>query len=250
MATIYILLSRSQTLLSRVIHAATGDPYTHASIAFDAQLTTMCSFARLYSRCPLPAGLVHEHPAKGYFGRHPQTRYALYALDVPEAVYRRARGRAEAMLARQKATGGRAYRYSALGLLACRRGCAWEREDRMFCSQFVSRLLLESGAVRLSKAPSLMRPQELAALPGLRLCGQGRMGALAAACGGEPAAVREGKGELLFGIRQELTKGCRIVPACRRLIRRHIRMKRHKEDDSHGESYCSEPHFLSWQGRD
>ena len=38
MKTIYILLTRSGTLLSKLVYAATGANYTHASMAFDAEL--------------------------------------------------------------------------------------------------------------------------------------------------------------------------------------------------------------------
>ena len=35
MKTIYILLTRSGTLLSKLVYAVTGASYTHASMAFD-----------------------------------------------------------------------------------------------------------------------------------------------------------------------------------------------------------------------
>ena len=41
MKNIYILLTRSRTILSRLIHLATNDTYTHASIAWDDELTTL-----------------------------------------------------------------------------------------------------------------------------------------------------------------------------------------------------------------
>ena len=56
MKNIYILLTRSRTILSRLIHLATNDTYTHASIAWDDELTTLCSFARRHTSLPLPAG--------------------------------------------------------------------------------------------------------------------------------------------------------------------------------------------------
>ena len=49
MKNIYILLTRSQTIVSRLVHLSTGDTYTHASIAWDDELTTLCGFARRYS---------------------------------------------------------------------------------------------------------------------------------------------------------------------------------------------------------
>lgn len=180
MKTIYLLLVRSQTCLSRTIHALTGDSYTHVSIAFDGALTTLCSFARFDACCPLPAGLVHEQPAAGYYGAHPEIPCALLAVPVSEAGYARARAHAEAMLARQDATARRAYRYSVLGLLACRAGLPLRRSGRYFCSQFVSQLLALTGDVALPGPPELMRPQELAQLPEAVCLWRGTMGALAA----------------------------------------------------------------------
>ncbi len=46
MKTIYILLTRSGTLLSKLVYAATGSSYTHASMAFDAELSCLYSSTR------------------------------------------------------------------------------------------------------------------------------------------------------------------------------------------------------------
>ena len=39
MKTIYILLTRSGTLLSNLVYSVTGASYTHASLAFDEDLS-------------------------------------------------------------------------------------------------------------------------------------------------------------------------------------------------------------------
>ena len=41
MKTIYILLTRSGTLLSKLVYAVTGANYTHASLAFDEDLSCL-----------------------------------------------------------------------------------------------------------------------------------------------------------------------------------------------------------------
>ena len=57
MKTIYILLTRSGTLLLKPGHAGTGASYTHASMAFDEELTPSVQLhpqKRLYH---VPGGL-------------------------------------------------------------------------------------------------------------------------------------------------------------------------------------------------
>lgn len=46
MKTIYILLTRSGTLLSKLVYAVTGASYTHASMAFDEELDCLYSSTR------------------------------------------------------------------------------------------------------------------------------------------------------------------------------------------------------------
>ena len=52
MKTIYILLTRSGTLLSKLVYAVTGVGYTHASVAFDAELTCPSVRRWIWARCP------------------------------------------------------------------------------------------------------------------------------------------------------------------------------------------------------
>ena len=50
---IYIVLTYSGTILSRIIRAYTGDEYSHVSIALDKDLEEMYSFGRLNPYNPL-----------------------------------------------------------------------------------------------------------------------------------------------------------------------------------------------------
>ena len=68
--TVYILLTRSETWFSRLIHLATDDRYTHASIGLDGPFGRFYSFARKQERFALPAGLETE----GHGAAKPVTR--------------------------------------------------------------------------------------------------------------------------------------------------------------------------------
>lgn len=163
MKTVYLLLTRSDTLVARAIRALTGDYFSHASLGVDPALGEFYSFGRLHARAPLPAGFVRESTDRGYFGRHGSTVCALYALDASDGAFSRIAARLDEMR-----RAGRKYRYSVVGLALCRLDWPVERKRHMFCSQFVAQLLEESGALALPKPPSLMRPADFARLPELR----------------------------------------------------------------------------------
>ena len=59
MKTLYIFLTRSGTLLSNLVYSLTGAQYTHISLAFDEDLSTLySSTARMVIPCSpqVPAG--------------------------------------------------------------------------------------------------------------------------------------------------------------------------------------------------
>lgn len=137
MKTIYILLTRSGTLLSKLVYAVTGASYTHASMAFDEELNCLYSSTRKNGYTMFPAGPSKEYLNKGVFRLRGDAPCALYALDVTDEAYVRARRR------------------------------------HYFCSQFVSEVLEKSGAMELPKDSTLMHPNDYAQLPQLKCLYEG-----------------------------------------------------------------------------
>ena len=170
MKTIYILLTRSGTLLSKLVYAVTGASYTHASMAFDEELNCLYSSTRKNGYTMFPAGPSKEYLNKGVFRLRGDAPCALYALDVTDEAYVRARRRAEHMMAR-----GELYRFNTLGLILCALHIRWQRRRHYFCSQFVSEVLQKSGALDLPKPSTLMHPSDYAELPQLRCLYRGAL---------------------------------------------------------------------------
>ena len=173
MKTIYILLTRSGTLLSKLVYAVTGASYTHASMAFDEELNCLYSSTRKNGYTMFPAGPSKEYLNKGVFRLRGDAPCALYALEVTDEAYVRARRRAEHMMAR-----GELYRFNTLGLILCALHIRWQRRRHYFCSQFVSEVLQKSGALELPKPSTLMHPSDYAELPELRCLYRGTLAGL------------------------------------------------------------------------
>ncbi|MEN6312853.1 MAG: hypothetical protein ABFD25_01255 [Clostridiaceae bacterium] len=173
MKSIYLLLTRSESLISKAIRWVTGDLYTHVSMAFDRSLSTLYSFARKYTAFPLPAGLVTEHLDTGFFARHRGMPCALLELQVEDTVYNSARQKLEQMMQQPEM-----YHYNVVGLISCRLAIPLERRRHYFCSQFVGEILLQSGAVTLPKPVSLMRPVDYDLMPEFSCLFRGQLDAL------------------------------------------------------------------------
>lgn len=162
MKTIYILLTRSTTLVSRMIHYTTSADYTHVSIAFDEDLKQLYSSARKNGRTMFPAGPCKENLRKGYYKKHMNIPCSLYKLEVTDEVYEQAKAAAEYYIRNEQY-----YQYNILGLLLCRMGIPYNRSHKYFCSEFVGEILEKSGAMELEKQPSLIRPIDYTDMPDL-----------------------------------------------------------------------------------
>ncbi len=170
MKSIYIVLTKTDTALSRVIGAVTLEPYTHASLSMDKKLQTLYTFSRLQPEKPLPAGFTVESPYHGYMKLHPETACEVYELRITNLAYHKIKKRLMEMSEQSEQ-----YRYSILGTLYCMFGIPHKRKNYYFCSQFIGEILRESGAVTLPKHESLMHPADYRSLSGCKLLYHGNI---------------------------------------------------------------------------
>ena len=170
MKTLYIFLTRSGTLLSNLVYSLTGAQYTHVSLAFDEDLSTLYSSTRKNGYTMFPAGTSREYLNRGVFLMRENIPCALYALEVTDEVYTRAKRRTQHMMHH-----GELYRFNSLGLLLCWMHIRWQRRRHYFCSQFVSEVLEKSGAMELPKDSTLMHPNDYTLLPQLKCLYKGRL---------------------------------------------------------------------------
>lgn len=108
---IYIVISQTGTILSRILKAITGAEYNHASLSLVSDLKTLYSFGRLNPYNPFLGGFVVESPYFGTFKRFSSTKAAVLAIDISEEKYLKIQEKLDSMCSESKN-----YHYNYLGL--------------------------------------------------------------------------------------------------------------------------------------
>ena len=164
---IYILLTDTGTLFTKLIKLYTKKPYNHASISFDSELSEVYSFGRKTARNPFIGGFVKEDVDKGLFK---EANCAVYALTVNEVQLQKMNHYIKEIEA-QKGE----YRYNLLGLLGFLLNKPIQRKKAFFCSQFVATVLKECNIIDFGKSPSLVAPNDLQKVSKCQLVYEGEL---------------------------------------------------------------------------
>lgn len=159
--SVFVVLSRSSTVLSRTIRLATGDRYTHAALALDEDLDLMFSFGRRRARNPFVGCFKRERLDDEVY----RSMDALpgLVLEVPATVAQREAVGAEVG---RFLLDGHTYSYNTPGLLRGLVGRGTEDGNRYFCSEFVYHVLRHAGICDLGVPRWEVRPQTLRDVPG------------------------------------------------------------------------------------
>lgn len=157
---IYIIVSRTDTVLGRMIRRGLGVPFNHCSIATDLSLSCFYSIGRKGVYNPLRAGFVQESKDAGFFKLHSNAQIAVLRVAVTEAQLQALEAQLQTFQENAEQI-----KYSLFGLVYCYFGISAKRENKYFCSQFVAELLQSAGIELLQKPPTLTRPHDFLFLP-------------------------------------------------------------------------------------
>jgi hypothetical protein len=163
---IYILLTDTGTILTRLIKSYTKKPYNHASIAFDAELMEVYSFGRKTARNPFIGGFVREDIDSVIFR---QADCALYSLNITAAEFQKMYQYIQEIASEKEK-----YRYNFIGLFGVLFQKPIKRKNAFFCSQFVASVLKESKVIDFEDEDlSLVKPSDLTYLANFELLFEG-----------------------------------------------------------------------------
>ena len=166
---LYIVITQTGTLLSRILRYITGAEYNHASISLSKDLEKMYSFGRRSPYNPFWGGFVIESPHTGTFKRFSDTRAIVLSVPVSEEQHMELRNMLEDMWKRRKE-----YRYNVVGLCLAYFHITWKRENYFYCSEFVGELLIKGRVNGVECLPSsVIQPIHFLQLPHTQLyCGK------------------------------------------------------------------------------
>ena len=157
---VYIVLSQTGTILSRILKLVTRAPYNHSSIALTEDLQTMYSFGRTHPYNPFHGGFVRESPAYGTFKRFKNTKIMVLETEVSADRYSEIGQLVQQMFA-EKAR----YHYNYRGLFLAALRIHAKKTDCYYCSEFIKYLALSMKLPEADKLPAIVKPMQLLALP-------------------------------------------------------------------------------------
>lgn len=154
--TIYIVLTQTGAILSKILKVVTRAKYNHSSISLTDDLSTMYSFGRLKPRNPFIGGFVKEAPGYGTFLRFPQTEALVIAVDITDKQYREINEYLAKMYESKDE-----YTYNYKGLFLAMFGIARHNEKQFYCSEFVKDVLVKFEVVPKGVFLDIVKPVDI-----------------------------------------------------------------------------------------
>jgi hypothetical protein len=158
---LYIVLTRTDTVISRLIQLIKNDEYTHASISLDKELNYMYSFSRRNTYNPFIGRFRKEDINEGLYKLCDTLQGVIIEVEVSREQHEKAKALLDHFI-----TNSSYYKYNYMGLLYNLLNKPASRDDRFLCSEFVYHILKESGIADFNISKNLVRPQDLAGIEG------------------------------------------------------------------------------------
>ncbi len=153
---LYIVLTRTNTVMSKLIQILKNDKYTHAAISLDKNLEQMYSFGRKYTFNPFVGRFKKEDIGAGIYKLSPTVPSVIIEVQVSNEQYEKAKE-----LLGQFISNSHLYKYNYIGILHNLFKKSLCYKNRFLCSEFVYHILNKSGIVDFQMSRNLVRPINL-----------------------------------------------------------------------------------------
>lgn len=169
--SIYIMLSHTGTIFTRMISQYTKAAYNHVTLCMNKELQENYSFGRKIPWIAISGGFVKEIVDEGgVYDYFPKTQSQVYELTVSEKQYNNLQKELEAFQ-----RNGRWYWFNVFGFIGVVLGRPMHLPGGYFCSEFVAEILKRSGINLFNKPSSLVTPVDFYYCDDLKLIFSGRL---------------------------------------------------------------------------
>ncbi len=168
MKEIYIVLTHTGTILSRIIKFYTKNEFTHSSISLDVNLEKMYSFGRLNPYNPFKGGFVHEGISWGTFKRFSNTYTQIYSLTITDLEFNTINS-----LIIHFENNKSAYSFNTKGLFLAGFDKYITSNNTFYCAEFV-KYLLDSANLNVN-LPATVKPEDFKAIYNLKPIYSGKL---------------------------------------------------------------------------
>lgn len=158
---LYIVLTRTNTVMSNLIRIIKNDEYTHAAISFDRELNHMYSFGRRNTYNPFVGKFRKENINEGVYKFCNILPGAIIEVEVSRQQYEKAK-----VILDHFISNSHLYKYNYKGLVHSLLNKPVCSDDSFLCSEFVYYILKESGIADLKVSRNMVRPQSLLNIEG------------------------------------------------------------------------------------
>ena len=153
MEKIYIVLSQSGAITSRLLKFFTKDEFNHVSISLSSSLDKMYSFGRLNPDNPFIGGFVEEGKNFGTFKKYNNTRVKVLELSVSKEQYKSIKYFINFFVEHKKE-----FKYNYFGILCALFRFNYRNRRRFYCSQFVRICLSSFNVGNAIELPKVVKP--------------------------------------------------------------------------------------------
>lgn len=174
MKTLYIMLTKNQTVFCKLITSYTKQPFAHVSLLFDSSFVEGYSFARKNIDNPFIGGFKKENYPL-WVAKFPSTYCRIYTLEVEDSVYTNLLDHIHTLQLNKED-----YTYNIAGVVGRCFKLRIKPKNSYFCSQFVSYMLITHGALAFDKDPICITAGDFMTHPALNFVYEGYLNKLIA----------------------------------------------------------------------
>lgn len=166
MKKIYLILSHSNTIPSKIVKIFTKYNYSHISIALKKDISTMYSFGRKKYNNPFIGGFIIEKRDGLFYKKFNKTKCVVLEIDISNKQYNKL-----ISILRIYKDNINIYKYDFLGTALNVFKINYKRENYSVCSEFVGNLLEECDIYNFNK--KYIRPKDFMLIPNKKIIYEG-----------------------------------------------------------------------------